>query len=102
METIQEKQKRGILTQRIKDKSIELLGYEISQKELRLMVHINYLITNNQKLEFIKLDLQEQHILDRWHITNLLTGTIEKLVISKYFWDAISEILWLGYVDIDY
>ena len=101
METIQEKQLRGCLTQRIKDKSVELLSYEISQKELRLMAHVNYIMTNNQKLEYIKLNLQDQHIMDGWYNTNLITGTIEKLVIPKYFWDVISEILWLGYVDIN-
>ncbi len=35
-------QKRGQLTDRIKERSKELLGYEMDVKELRLMVYIQY------------------------------------------------------------
>lgn len=100
METIKT-QKRGMLTQRIKEKSMELLGYEISQKELRLMVYLNYVMTNNQKLDYSKIDGHEDKIIQKWTKFKLVGGTIEKLTVTKYFWDIISEIVWLGYVDIE-
>lgn len=43
-------QKRGQLTDRIREKSKELLGYEIDQVELRLMSYVQYQMTNEQRI----------------------------------------------------
>ena len=44
-------QKRGELTQRIKDLSKRLLGYEITQTELRLMSYMQYTMEHRLILE---------------------------------------------------
>lgn len=105
-------QKRGQLTDRIKTKSAELLGYEISQVELRLMPYIQYQLVNDQKLKPESLNKQEREILAKWvNMGYILDGVSEctgrpmmsegaKLTVTKRFWDSILEILWLGYVDL--
>lgn len=59
-------QKRGQLTDRIKEKSLELLGYEITQKELRLIPYLQYQMVNEQKIDPRKIDEEEREILSKW------------------------------------
>lgn len=105
-------QKRGQLTQRIKDKSMELLGYEMSIIELRLLPYIQYVLTNSQRLDPNAINEADRQILskyvDRGFIINGVTGKHgrpmiskgEKLKVTHEFWGIITEILWLGYVDL--
>jgi hypothetical protein len=106
------KQGRGQLTERIKQKSKELLGYEISQIELRLLPHIQYTLANSQRLDPKHLDRDEMDLLAEYvrkgHILDGVTETGRpmlsegiKLKITKDFYDMISELVWLGYVDLN-
>lgn len=94
-------QKRGMLTERIKEKSKELLGYEISQKELRLMPYIIHVMMNEQKLDPEKIDQEERKIMADWREKQWVEGGASGLNVSHYFWTSICEIVMLGYVDID-
>lgn len=117
-------QKRGQLTDRIKEKAIELLGYEISREELRLMVYLQYEITNSQKIELTNINEEEFEILMQWHRANYITLFLGenfdvsevfssqrflnginsqkvKFQITKNFWDIICELIYLGYVDLE-
>ncbi|KKN18188.1 hypothetical protein LCGC14_0958240 [marine sediment metagenome] len=94
-------QKRGQLTDRIKKKSKEILGYEISQEELRLMAYAQYQMVNEQKIDPNKINQGERAILQKWREAGHIEGGASGLAITKEFWDAICEILFLGYVDID-
>lgn len=101
METlIEEKQGRGQLTERIKKKSLELMGYEINQKELRLMPYIQYVMMNEQKLDVAKINHEEREILSKWKKAGYIEGGASGMRISKQFWNILSEILLLGYVDL--
>lgn len=95
-------QLRGQLTDRIKDKSKELLGYEIDQTELRLMPHIMHVMMNNQKLQPEKINAAERKILAKWKKKGYCEGGATGLAISKTFWHILCEIVFLGYVDIDH
>jgi len=94
-------QGRGQLTNRIKAKSKELLGYEITQKELRLMPYILYTMQNEQKIEIHKIDPEERKILKKWKSEDHIEGGASGLRITKEFWNILCEIVFLGYVDID-
>lgn len=94
-------QKRGMLTDRITEKSTELLGYEISQVELRLMVYIQYVMTNEQNIDPRKINQSERKILQKWREAEYIEGGAGGLYITKEFWDAICELIYLGYVDLD-
>ena len=89
---------RGMLTDEIKQKSQELLGYEITQKELRLMPYVMYCVLNDVNLNRKNVDRVEMDILtnwkDKWFIKSPFTG----LKVSKDFYDKANELLWIGYV----
>lgn len=104
-------QKRGQLTDRIKQRSVELFGYKISQKELRLMPYIQYQLMNEQRLKPQHVNKEEKQILAKWvEMGYILDGVSSKgrpmtsegvkLKVTKEFWDSMFEILWLGYVDL--
>lgn len=94
-------QKRGQLTDRIIKKSEEMLGYQISQQELRLMVYVQYVMVNAQHLDITKVNSEERKILSKWREAKHILGSASQMSITKEFWDAICEIIFLGYVDID-
>jgi hypothetical protein len=89
---------RGELTNKIKAKSKELLGYEITEEELRLMPYIQYQMMNEQRLDIAKISSSEREILSSWREKEYIDGGASGLAITKEFWDAINQILWIGYV----
>lgn len=94
------KQSRGALTEAIKQKSKELLDYEIDVRELRLMPYIQFQMVNNQKLGLEAINKEELAIIEKWQTLGYIQGDMEKLVITKKFWDIVNEIIYLGYVDL--
>ena len=94
-------QKRGQLTDRIQKKYIELTGSEICVVELRLMAYIQYVLTNSQKLDPQTMNKDDRDILKKWKEAGYLEGGLERMSVTKEFWDIISEIIYLGYVDTD-
>ena len=94
-------QKRGQLTDRIKKKSKELLGYEIDQTELRLMPYIQYVMVNEQRLDPNKMNWEDRNIFQKWKKAGHAEGGMTGLTITPEFWRIICEIIMLGYVDID-
>lgn len=89
---------RGALTNNIKAKSKELLGYEISLTELRLMPYVQFVMTNEQRIDPTKINQKERAILSYWREKGYIEGGAGGLAITKEFWDAMCEILFLGYV----
>jgi len=94
-------QLRGQLTDRIKSKSIELLGKEMNVKELRLMVYIQYVMINDQRIDPNKVSPEERKILSGWRKDGFIEGGASGLRITEDFWNILCEIIFLGYVDID-
>lgn len=97
----EEIQKRGKVTERIKEKSMELLGYEIGQTELRLMPYVLDVMMNSQKLDISKMNQDDREIMSKWKKAGHIEGGISGMRISKELWDIICEIVFLGYVDIE-
>lgn len=95
-----EEQSRGKLTGRIKALSMKLLGREIDQDELRLMPYLQYVMVNEQIIDHRKLKPVEETILSKWIDAGFLEEDFGSMKISKKFWDAVCEIVYLGYVDI--
>lgn len=99
-------QGRGELTDRIKRKSEELLGYEISVGELRLMPYVQYCVVNQQALSINPrghrlVTEEEAELLRFWLDTGYIVSTLDsKAIVTKEFWDAMSELIWLGYADL--
>jgi len=93
-------QKRGQLTQRIKDKSKELLGYEMDVTELRLMPYILTVMMNEQKIKPEHCNQDDRGILSKWRKADYIEGGASGLQITEEFWNIICEIVRLGYVDL--
>lgn len=94
------RQGRGQLTDRIKEKSKELMGYEISMRELRLMPYVQYCLLNSENINPRKVNQEEREILSRWRKAGYIEGGASGFGVTKEFWDIMSEILFLGYVDL--
>lgn len=95
-------QKRGQVTERIKKKAKELLGYsEISKDELRLMPYILYVMQNKQRIDPNKLNSKDRIVLTKWKEKGYIEGGAAGLGITKEFWDICCELVFLAYVDID-
>ena len=91
---------RGTITDEIKEIARDKLGFEnFSQKELRLLPYIQYVMMNNQEIEPERINQVEREFLARLRICGLIEGGINGLTITKRFWDIMNEILWLSYVD---
>ena len=89
---------RGALTDAIRTKSQELLGYAISVRELRLLPYIQYTMMNDQKLDPQRINAEERGILSYWRQRGFIKGGAAGLSITKAFWDAMNEILFMAYV----
>lgn len=95
------KQGRGQLTQRVIDKSKELLDYEISVRELRLMPYLQNTMMDSQKINFAQLNGEEIAIIRKWSENGFVGIEDYKLSMTKEFWDIINQILYLAYVDLN-
>lgn len=89
---------RGMLTEEITRKSELLLGYAISQKELRLMPYLIYCLTNNQNIERNNIDTEERTILSKWREHGFIDSPSSNLTVTKTFYDAANELIFLGYI----
>lgn len=90
---------RGVLTPDIEAKSEELLGYAITQHELRLMPYIQHVMMNDQRLDLNRINSEERKIVSNWRKHGFLEGGAGPMVISRQFWDAINELMWMAYVN---
>jgi hypothetical protein len=92
---------REQLTEEIKKRSKELLGYEIDRTELRLMPYILTVMMNTQKIDPAKVNQEDREILSKWRAAGHIEGGASGLRITVDFWNIICEIVRMGYVDID-
>ena len=88
---------RGMLTTKVKATAKQLLGYNITLNELRLIPYLQYVMVNDQRIEREKINDEERVILDRWETKGFIKRD-DGLSVSKKFWDAMCEILYVSYV----
>lgn len=89
---------RGKLTEEIKMYSQQKMGYEISERELRLMPYIQHQMMNEQRIDPNRINQEEREILSKWRKAGYIEGGASGLAITKEFWDNICEICFMGYV----
>ena len=89
---------RGQLTDEIQKLSQELLGIELTQRELRLIPYLQYQMMNEQVIDPRRINGEERQILSKWREAGFILGGASGLEMTKQFWDAINQILWLAYV----
>ena len=91
---------RGALTKEVKAVSKKLLGYSITLQELGLIPYVQYVLLNDRRIEREKVNIEESHILETWETKGFLE-TSYPMTVSKKFWNAMCEILFLSYVNIE-
>lgn len=103
-------QKRGAVSARIKARSKELMGEEITTTELRLLPFLQYVLVNSQRVSPEKVNQGDKDIMSKWVEKGyILDGVTQKgrpmlgskLKVTKEFWGIMLELIWLGYVDLD-
>ncbi len=92
---------RGVLTDRIQKKAVELLKRPITRTELRLMPYIQYVMVNERAIDPRKCNADDRAVLAKWRREGHIEGGASGLALTKEFWDIICEIVFLGYVDLE-
>lgn len=84
----------------MKAKSKELLGYEITVKELRLIPYLHYIVINEQIIDTRKINNEEMELIRAFENKGYCDFSINRFTVTKQFYDAMSEIIYLAYVEI--
>lgn len=92
---------RGMLTTDINNVAKLMIGRGISQKELRLIVYVQYVMCNDRKLKPHLVNQEEREILSKWKEEGHIAGGACGLAVTKQFWDFMCEVIFLGYVGYD-
>ena len=89
---------RGMLPDEIKQKSQELLGYEITQEELGLMLYVMHWVLNDENLNSKHVNNKEKELLTNWEDKGFIKSPFTSLKVTKEFYDKTNELLWIGYI----
>ncbi len=92
---------RGMLTTDINNVAKLMIGRGISQKELRLIVYVQYVMCNDRKIKPLCVNQEERGILAKWKKEGHIEGGASGLAVTKHFWDFMCEVIFLGYVGYD-
>lgn len=92
--------KRGMLTQTVIELTEKLFGYPFNQTELKLVPYFHYIMVNNQRIEWERVDYEEIEILSKWQELGFIVKG-EPLSCTHKFWQAINEVLFIAYVDFE-
>lgn len=92
---------RGMLTDDVQALAVELMGRQITLRELRMMPYIQYVMVSEREIDPNKMNGLEREVLRVWREERRISGGASGLTITKAFWDIINQLLWLGYANWD-
>lgn len=92
---------RGRLTDEVKKISKDMLGYEISQRELRLLPYLMSVTLDNFPMDRKRINRDENRILNKWEEKGFVSiesaDNGRMLFLTERFYKAVSAILMVGY-----
>ena len=100
---------RGTVSPVVAKLSMEFLGYSMDWHELKLIKKIHFAATE-EKFDIDDLSSEDMEIFRKWAAKQYISGLslnrftgnyFKRLTIQKPFWDFISQIVWVAYVDFD-
>lgn len=65
------------------------------------MPYLQYLVVNGKNIDPTCINEDEREAIAAWRSCGYISGGAVDLAISKYFWDVISELIWVAYINID-
>lgn len=89
---------RGMLTKDIQEKAKKFLNREITVSELRLYPYIQYQMMNEQMINFKCCNEEDYNILNKLCIEGHIKLNINKISITREFYDYINDVLFDSYV----
>lgn len=94
---------RGALNETARKLSNEFLKQEIDTEKLRVLPYIQYVVMNNHRIDYRKVNYNELKFLSELEGMKHLTLDEDSgyITITKEFWDFINEILFYTYVDVE-
>lgn len=90
---------RGMLTQAVQDAALVHLERKITVRELRLMPYCISRLMDNANLDPNHISQEDREILSEWRKEEWISGGASDFEISPKFWDAITSIVYFGYID---
>jgi len=90
---------RGTFTPEIDAKMASFLGRPSSQLELRLLPYIHAVLINHGYIDQRRINNDERDLLALLTEEGHIESWIPSLVVNKQFWDFMSEMLWISYVN---
>ncbi len=93
---------QGMITPTIEKLSMEFLEHKLGVHQLRFIRYLHTVMANEQKFDEEQMSPIYRAIFAQWIDQDYVSGSVydfDGLTIQKPFWDFISEIVWLAYVD---
>lgn len=56
---------------------------------------------SDQRLDLSKINTQERKLLNNWRKKGYIFGGACRMEVTKVFWDTMSDLIYLAYVNID-
>ena len=91
--------KRGKLTDYIKTESSKFNGNPISLAELKLIPYVVDCLLNNRLVNIRHISPADITIINVWKSLGYVDYTQTKFTVTKQFWDFMTQMLWMGYVN---
>jgi len=90
---------RGKLTPEIIARAKELDIDDLISVEYRLMPYVHYAVINSGTFDMHKISNEERAILSIWEDKHWshYDPSLGRINVSKNFWNAMSELIWMGY-----
>ncbi len=90
---------RGQLNDEVQKIAEKELGRPLScRAELRMLPYLDFLMKNEQRIDPRKINSEERVILQELKKQGHIRGGVCGLSMTKEFYDAIQQILWIAYV----
>lgn len=73
--------------------------HDITIRQLRLLPYVHHVLLNRMQMDGAKVNDEERSILRVWTDEGHIFTTPKGLRVTKHFWDAMNDVLWLAYAN---
>ena len=88
---------RGSLTDKVKELSKELFGYEFTVTELRMLPYMMHCLLDNSNIDHQHINAEERAILMGWQKNGWIERPSAAFAVSGEFYDKMCKMLKVGY-----